>query len=107
MSIATGPWNPLGQKSTKRALIYDPITFGYKVMIESNRASGDLGFAKYGGPNGRRLRCPQKISKNELSIFWSTSVPNFMLVDKSAQYPPPPKKSLRHGLYVFLLHLGA
>ena len=63
MSIATGPWNPLGQNSTKRALIYDPITFGYKVMIESNRASGHLGFAKYGGPNGRRLPCPQKISK--------------------------------------------
>ena len=27
-------------------------------------------------------------SKNELSMLWSTSVPNFMLVDKSAQYPP-------------------
>ena len=34
-------------------------------------------------------------SKNEFSMFSSTSVPNFMLVDKSAQYPPPPKKSLR------------
>ena len=31
--------------------------------------------------------------KNEFSMFWSTSVPNFMLVDKTAQYPP--KKSLR------------
>ena len=27
-------------------------------------------------------------SKNEFSMFWFTSVPNFMLVDKSAQYPP-------------------
>ena len=27
-------------------------------------------------------------SKNEFSMFWSTSVPYFMLVDKSAQYSP-------------------
>ena len=51
---------------------------------------GHLGFGKNGGPNGRRLWCPQK---NEFSMLWSMSVPNFMLVDKSAQYPP--KTSLR------------
>ena len=34
--------------------------------------------------------------KNEFSMFWSTSVPNFMLVDKSAQYPP--KNLLGPGL---------
>ena len=27
-------------------------------------------------------------SKNEFSMFWSASVPKFMLVDKSAQYHP-------------------
>ena len=47
------------------------MTFDYKVMIESN---SNFGFGKYGGPN-------------EFSMLWSTSVPNFMLVDKSAQYP--------------------
>ena len=59
-----------------------------KLGINHISASGHIGFGKYGGPNGCRLRRPQKIN-----LVWSTSVPNFMLVDKSAQYPP--KKSLR------------
>ena len=45
--------------------------------------------------------------KNEFSMFCSTSVPNFMLVDKSAQYPP--KISLRawtsSGFHVLVLVL--
>ena len=34
--------------------------------------------------------------KNEFSMFWSTFVPDFMLVDKSAQYSP--KNPLGPGL---------
>ena len=62
------------------------MTVGYKVMIESNSGKWpswiwQIWWPIYGG------------SKNEFSMFRSTSVPNFMLVDKSAQYPP--KISLR------------
>ena len=81
-------WNPLGKKSTKRAIINDPVTYGYKVMVESN--------------SGKRPSWIWRISalapsKNEFSMFWPTSVPNFMLVDKSAQYLP--KNPLGPGLY--------
>ena len=62
------------------------MTFSYKVMIESNRGKRPSWI--------RQIWWPQWApSKNEFSMFWSTSVPNVMLVDISAQYPP--KKSLR------------
>ena len=60
-----------------------------------NVASGHIGFGKYGGPKEHQLRRPQK---NEFRIFWSTSMPNFMLVDKSAQSSP-----LRPGLMSILI----
>ena len=59
-------------------------------------ASGHLGFDKYGGPTGAPASAP---SKNEFRMFWSTSVPNFMLVDKSAQSSP-----LEPGLWSEIKH---
>ena len=61
------------------------MTFGYKVMIESNSGKRPSWIRQIWWPQWAAASAP---SKNELSIFWSTSVPNFMLVDKSAQYPP-------------------
>ena len=38
------------------------MTLGYKVMIESNSGKRPSGFDKYGGPNRRQLRHPQKMN---------------------------------------------
>ena len=66
------------------------MTFGYKVMIESNSGKRPSWIWQIRWPQWAPKPVP---SKNEFSMFWSTSVPNFMLVDKSAQYPT--QKSLR------------
>ena len=68
----------------KRAIIYDPVTFGYKVMIESNIGKLPSWIWQIWWP---QWALASVLSKNEFSMFWSTSVQNFMLVDKSAQYP--------------------
>ena len=61
------------------------MTFGYKVKIESNSAKRPSYIWQIWWPQWAPALTP---SKNEFSMFWSTFVPNFMLVDKSAQYPP-------------------
>ena len=61
-----------------------------KLCLNQIVASGHIGFGKYGGPKERLLRA----LKHEIRMFWSTSMPNFMLVDKSAQSSP-----LGPGLY--------
>ena len=78
-------WIPLGQKHIKRAITHDPTTFGYEVMTKSN-----IGWRPYWILRlWRRQWAPALApSKNEFSVFWSTSVPNFMLVDKCAQKIP-------------------
>ena len=68
-----------------RTFTHDPTTFSYEVMTKSN-----IGWRPYWI---LRLWRPQWApalarSKNEFSMFWSTSVSNFMLVDKCAQYHP-------------------
>ena len=61
------------------------MTFGYKFMIESNSGKRPSCLWQIWWPQWASASAP---SKSEFSImFWSTSVPNFMLVDKSAQYP--------------------
>ena len=74
------------------------MTFGYKVMIESNSGKPPSWMWQIWWPQWAPASAP---SKNEFSMFWSISVPNFMLVDKSAQYPP--KNPLGPGLYVYHL----
>ena len=78
-------WIPLGQKHIKRAITHDPTTFGYEVMTKSN-----IGWRPYWILLlWRRQWAPALApSKNEFSMFWSTSVPHFMLVDKCAQKIP-------------------
>ena len=66
------------------------MTFGYKVMIESNSGKRPSWIWQKWWLQWAPASVP---SKNEFSMLWSISVPNFMLVDKSAQYPP--KTSLR------------
>ena len=58
-------------------------------------------FCKYGGQNQHPLRR----LKNEFSMLWSLSVPNFMLVDKSAHYPLPLK--VPEGLDFGPGHIGS
>ena len=66
------------------------MTFGFKVMTESNSGKRPSWIWQIWWPKWTPASAP---SKNEFSMFWSTSLPNFMLVDKSAKYPP--NKSLR------------
>ena len=61
------------------------MTFGYKVMIESISGKRPSWIWQIWSPKWAPSSAP---SKNEFSMFWSKSVPNFMLVDKSAKYPP-------------------
>ena len=86
-------WIPLGQKHIERAIMHDPTTFGYEVMTKSN-----IGWRPYWILRlWRRQWAPALApSKNEFSVFWSTSVPNFMLVDKCAQKIP---KLLHYTLF--------
>ena len=56
-----------------------------KLGLNHISASGHIGFGKYGGPIESLLSAP---SKNEFRMLWSTCMPNFMLVDKSAQSSP-------------------
>ena len=65
------------------------MTFGYKVMIEPKSGKRPFWIWQIWWPQWAQLRR----SKNQFSMFWSTSVPNFMFVDKSTQYIP--KTSLR------------
>ena len=78
-------WNRWGQKHIKRAITHDPTTFGYEVMTKYN-----IGWRPYWILWLWRPQWPPALalSKNEFSMVWSTCVPNFMLVDKSAQYHP-------------------
>ena len=94
MSKLSSDLESFRSKTTKRAIIYDPMTFGYKVMIESNSGKRPSWIWQIRWPQWAPASAP---SKQELSMFWSTYVPNFMLVDKSAQYPPTfaPLKCLR------------
>ena len=61
------------------------MTVGYKVMIESNSIKRPSWIWQIWWPQWALASAP---SKNYFSMFWSTSVPNIVLVDKSAQYPP-------------------
>ena len=61
------------------------MTFGYKVMIESNSSNQSSWIWQIWWSQWAPASAS---SKNEFSMFWSTSVPDFMLVAKSAQYPP-------------------
>ena len=55
-----------------------------KLGLNHISASSHIGFGKYGGHIERLLLAP---SKNEFRMCWSTCMPNFMLVDKSAHLP--------------------
>ena len=71
-------------------------------------AGSHIEFCKYGGQNEHPLRR----LKNEISMLWSSSVTNLMLVDKSAHYPPssnlsPLGPGLSAGAYrIYLLELN-
>ena len=95
MSKLSSDLESFRSKIYKRAIIYDPMTVGYKVMIESNSGKRPSWIMQIWSPQWVPASAP---SKNEFSMFWSTSVPNFMLVDKSEQYPP--KNPLGPGLYI-------
>ena len=56
-----------------------------KLGLNHISASGHIGFGKYGGLIEAPASAP---SKNYFRMFWSTCMPNFMLVDKSAQSSP-------------------
>ena len=74
----------LRSKSTKESISYDLMTFCYEVMTKSISDKGHLRFE-----NMLALISTSLVTlKNEFSIFWPTSVPNFMFVCKSAQYSP-------------------
>ena len=75
----------LRSKNIKRAITHDPTTFGYEVMTKYN-----IGWRPYWILRLWRPQWPPALalSTNEFSMVWSTCVPNFMLVDKSAQYHP-------------------
>ena len=76
------------------------MTYGYKVMVESNSGKRPSWIWQVWWPQWAPASAH---SKNEFGIFWSTSVPNFMLVDKSTQYPA--KKSLRAWTNILTIHL--
>ena len=57
------------------------LLFVMKLGLNHISASGHIGFEKYGGLLEHLLRRP----KNAFIMFWSTYMPNFMLVDKSAK----------------------
>ena len=85
MSKQSSDLDSFRSKTYKRAITHDPTTFGYEVMTKSN-----IGWRPYWILRlWRRQWAPALApSKNEFSVFWSTSVPNFMLVDKCAQKIP-------------------
>ena len=78
-------WNPWGQKHMNRAFTHDPTTFSYEVMTKSNIGWRPYWILRLWRPQWAPALAP---SKNEFSMFWSTSVWNVMLVDKCAQYHP-------------------
>ena len=78
-------WNPWGQKHMNRAFTHDPTTFSYEVITKSNIGWRPYWILRLWRPQWAPALAP---SKNEFSMFWSTSVSNFMLVDKCAQYHP-------------------
>ena len=65
-----------------------------KLGLNHISASGHIEFGKYGGPIERLLRL------NEFRMFFSTCMPNIMLVDKSVQSSP-----LEPGLYIIFLDM--
>ena len=84
----------------KRTFTHDPTTFSYEFMTKSN-----IGWRPYWI---LRLWRPQRApglapSKNEFSMFWSTSVPNFVLVGKCAQKIPKPPDYMEHNLYILMI----
>ena len=89
-------WNPWGQKHMKRAFTHEPTTFSYKVMTKANIGWRPYWILRLWRPQWEPALAP---SKNEFSMFWSASVPNFMLVDKCAhKIPKPPDYDIWHTL---------
>ena len=68
-----------------RAFTHDPTTFRYEVMTKSNIGWRPYWILRLWRPQWAPALAP---SKNEFSMFWSTTVSNFLLVDKCAQYHP-------------------
>ena len=60
------------------------MTFGYKVRIESNSGKWPSWIRQIWWLQW----APASAPKNEFRIFCSTCMPDFMLVDKSAQFFP-------------------
>ena len=77
------------------------MTFGYKVMIESNSGKWPSCIWQIWWPQWALASAP---SKNEFSVFSSASVPNLMLVDKSPLKNPLEPRLVTQELKVALIY---